>query len=128
MYANESGTKYAAVVQDWKMQRQTETFTLADTQRKTPANVMGYFFGNVTIKGRPYLITPTDFVVPKYYNLIMGYDLQRSIDQDIIKDINVGDLLARVRQLAEEEQKEEEERIKLQKKKKTQQTQSQSQR
>ncbi|KAK7114885.1 uncharacterized protein [Littorina saxatilis] len=95
MYANEDATEFAAVVQDWKMMRKTVHFDLSAAKRVPPDSIWGSFFGNVIIKRKRYLISATDFVVPKFYNLLMGYDLQRSIDLDIIKDIDIKDVLPR---------------------------------
>lgn len=92
IYTDETASNYAAVVQDWKMRSKTITFSLDNTRRLPPGRVWGSFFGNVNIKGRPYMLMPTDFVQPKFYNLIMGYDLQRSSDLDIIPDIDIRDL------------------------------------
>ena len=95
MYSDADGTKFAAVVQDWKMMRHTVHFDLSTVQRKPPGAVFGSFFGNVIIKGRSYMVTPLDFVLPKFYNLLLGYDLKRSIDLDLIKDIDLKDFMSK---------------------------------
>ena len=92
MYSDTSATNFAAVVQDWKMMGKTIHFDLSTVQRKPPGQVFGSFFGNVIIKGRPYMVMPTDFVLPKFYNLLLGYDLRRSVDLDLIKDIDIKSL------------------------------------
>ena len=38
------------------------------------------------------MVMPTDFVLPKFYNLLLGYDLRRSVDLDLIKDIDIKSL------------------------------------
>ena len=93
MYADADAANFAAVVQDWKMMPQTIHFDLSAAKRKAPGDMMGTFFGNLTINGRSFSTSPVDYVQPKFYNLLMGYDLGRSIDLDRVVDIDIKDVI-----------------------------------
>ncbi|XP_076449919.1 uncharacterized protein LOC143286178 isoform X2 [Babylonia areolata] len=93
MYTDADAAKFAAVVQDWKMKKKTVHFDLTSAERKSPHKVLGLFLGNLKILGRSYLVIPSDFTQPRFYNLLMGYDLQRPIEKDMIKDIDIRDAM-----------------------------------
>lgn len=95
MYCDASATNFAAVVQDWKMMPKTIHFDLSTVRRKPPGDVFGSFFGNVIIDGRSYLVMPNDFVVPKFYNMLLGYNLKRPIDLDLIQDIDIRTMIGK---------------------------------
>ncbi|KAL8575903.1 hypothetical protein ACOMHN_027301 [Nucella lapillus] len=93
IYTDAEASHFAAVVQDWRMMKHTIHFDLASAERKPPGQVLGSFFGNLKIRGKSYLVTPTDFVQPRFYNLLMGYEMQRPADQDMIQDIDIKDYM-----------------------------------
>lgn len=81
MYADKEAKQFTAVVQDWKMCPKLIDFDISAVARKEPGNVMGNFFGNLKIRNRSYLVLPSDFLQPYYFNLFMGYDLHRPLDK-----------------------------------------------
>ncbi|XP_025115776.1 uncharacterized protein LOC112577070 [Pomacea canaliculata] len=91
MYADKEAKQFTAVVQDWKMCPKLIDFDISAVARKEPGNVMGNFFGNLKIRNRSYLVLPSDFLQPYYFNLFMGYDLHRPLDK--ADDIDLKDFL-----------------------------------
>lgn len=91
VYSDAASKKFTAVARDWKFTKTKINFDLSQVSRKTPGEFFGVFFGNMTIRKRPFMLAPTDFVQPIFFNKFMGYDLHRSIEQEGIKDIDLKD-------------------------------------
>lgn len=89
IYCDSAMKSFIAIVKDWKFCNKSITFDVSMATQKPPSRFFGFFFGNIIIKNRPYLVMPTDFIQPSFYNLLMGFDLKRSIDSEIIKDIDI---------------------------------------
>ncbi|KAK7498056.1 hypothetical protein BaRGS_00010644 [Batillaria attramentaria] len=95
IYADADAKNFTAVMKDWKLTTRKIDFDMTQVARKPPGQFLGIFHGNVSIRNRPFMVAPTDFVQPVFYNKFLGYDLHRSIELEGIKDIDLKDYMHR---------------------------------
>lgn len=68
---------FIAITRKWYLLHQPVEFTPRDVKLVKNRAI---HWSNVSIKGTKYLMVDTDFKLNRYYNLIMGYELERDVD------------------------------------------------
>ncbi|VDI08283.1 Hypothetical predicted protein [Mytilus galloprovincialis] len=87
MYKHIDSDLFIGVVPRWFLWTKNFTFRPADIKRFPPSGYIRFVRGDVQIKGRPFVLDFAEFALPKYYNEMVGYDVEasgRKFEEDVI--------------------------------------------
>lgn len=87
MYKHIDSDLFIGVVPRWFLWTKNFTFRPSDIKRFPPSGYIRFVRGDIQIKRRPFVLDFGEFGLPKYYNEILGYDVEasgRQFEEDLI--------------------------------------------